>query len=292
MDLEHTAPGVDPAAFDVTLEGVTAKTNEQEQTATESGHEPESTPPESLETSFLELNDQERLELMTLERQIAMNPAARQQYEAALGGQGYIPQPVQPPQQWQAPQQQAPIESMNGTDEYTQELQKALFPLIQPLYGYVEEARQAEQRYQAEQRQQVFAQQVQAADAYMLDTLDKVLPGFKDAFSGTGGGLQQEIFQTYVDAAFRQAVNGRAPEMVLHPLVQKDILGKMLPQIKQAAATLGLQFGKPSEKAQTAKQETYVEPSGAVPTESKSQFDVAYKRGDTLGMAKALLRGK
>lgn len=234
-------------------------------------------------------------------REIAMDPAQTQQYVQ----QQYY---QQPPAQ-QAPQQQEPSEPSSIDEAFAQEfpgedydpysLKHNAFIQrynLQPFQEFVAQQEQENQQIQAQQQAQQAQQMAQQVNQKAVAFLDTYVPGF----AAMAEKLTKNESLTAIErAVFNEAVNAESfylqhyPQALYDVQLRAQIAQQIGPHLKKYASDLGLvSQPKPQltpEAKQQIRQESYVEPSNAVPSASgASAFDKALERGDSLSMIRAL----
>jgi len=300
----NTLPAQNAAAASQSQDGQAAQTLAQNASETTTATP---TPPDA---------DKEKIN--AIERAIASNPQLRAQYLSELYGvsiQAPLPSGQQAGQQLPAGQanqqqqvvnpqaaqqnafpgfqQQVEVPSDEEFDPYSKShmlslIQSALVPYGHYIQSSIQQEEQARQQA-AQAQQQAYIQQT---EQNIQTLMEKNLPGWKDVYNSPEPTLEQNVLADFSEKAFAQALHDYPREVWTHPKVQADVALKIAPQIKNLATKLGVAFAQPVQ-ADTAKQkaaarEMYVESSNALPATNLTDFDRAAKKGDTLGMIKAL----
>lgn len=288
---ETQSPATDSGAFDVEIPEIQAEASAQGVEPQQPEQQPEEQPPQ------VEAN-----EMDDFQRMIASDPALRQMYLERKYGAVEQPQEqaqfqeIDPQETYQVPELPYDPADFDPTDFGHQQalvqqtVGQMMQQYLQPFAQYINSLEQ-----EAQQEKQALArQQMQQHETAVHAEIDKHVAGFADIYKKSSEGIQPTVKeQSLVNAVHAQVANyikANFPQQYwTHPQVYKDSVNALAPQLKEIAAMFGIQSGaKPQTGKQQAK-EAYVQPSGAVPAQTRSAFDAAYESGDDVGMISAVL---
>lgn len=304
MDLENTSAEAGESSFDELMgslrEDAAELVGESASSATNAETAP-AAPSVAVEAPAEVVDDTQDAEARrtALLREIAINPAATQQYAQQQYQQQYQPQQQQVDQGPILPFDEFSYDPNNADHQralIAAQLQEVGGPLFDKLNAITQRFEAEEEAKQVEQFKEVASQ----ANNKTVEFLDTYVPGFGNIAGKLG---KNEPLTAVERAVFNEAVNAESALFEMYEAqgytdvrwnvqARAHIAQQIGPALQQYAKDLGLvaQPSKPKltpEQQKVMKQEMYVESSNAVPANASS-FDSAHAKGDIDGMIGAL----